>query len=142
MVTTPPSFGTRGILILDIDIATYSIYRFKYFFSLFYSTGEAAEVNKPGGVLEKSNGLQHQKRKLAIFLSYLLDKGVTPQKASIDPTVAFSRRCRRRAAALPDPAPIQACHWDTHHMIWQGLQTSTGNPGGGPRRVGSLVTEV
>ena len=40
--TTPPFFGTRSNLILDIAIAPYSIYNFLYLFSLFYSTGEPA----------------------------------------------------------------------------------------------------
>ena len=47
---TPPYFGTLGSLILDIDISAYSIYWFQYFFSLFYSTGEPTDRDKPWGV--------------------------------------------------------------------------------------------
>ena len=39
-----PSFGTRGSLILDIAIVTYSIHQFLYLFSLLYSTGEPMDV--------------------------------------------------------------------------------------------------
>ena len=68
MVVTPPLFGTQGNLILDIAIATYSIYLFIYFFSLFYSTGEPVDGDKLGGVATKYNVLQHQKLQLALSL--------------------------------------------------------------------------
>ena len=46
--TTPLLFGTRGNLILDIDISSYSNTLFSIFFYLFYSTGETAARYKPG----------------------------------------------------------------------------------------------
>ena len=65
---TPPLFVTQGSLILYIDIATYSINGFLYFFSLFYYTGEPTERDKPGGITTTYNDLQHQKRQLALGL--------------------------------------------------------------------------
>ena len=85
---TPPSCGTQGIIILDIAIAPYSIYRFQDFFSLFYSTGETADGDKPGGVATTPNVLQHQKRQIALLLSHFLDKGVIQKRRAVDPTVA------------------------------------------------------
>ena len=88
MFTTPPSFGTQGRLILGITSDTYSIYRFQYLFSLFYSTGEPADVYKPGGVVVTSNSLQHYKLKFAIFLSHFLDKGVIQKLTDVYPRVS------------------------------------------------------
>ena len=62
LINTPPLFGTQGRLILDIAIATYSIYQFQDLFSLFYSTGEPTDWDNPGGVSTTPNGLYHQKR--------------------------------------------------------------------------------
>ena len=53
---TPALFGTRGSLILDIAIASYSITRFLYYISIFYSTGENVAENKPGGASPTPNG--------------------------------------------------------------------------------------
>ena len=53
---TPPSFVTQGILILGISIASYSITRFFYSISLFYSTGETAAEDKLGGAAPTPNG--------------------------------------------------------------------------------------
>ena len=84
----PSLFVTRGSLILDVAIAPYSIYQSQDFFSLFYSTGEPADGDNPGGVTTASNNLQHQKRQLALFLSHFLDKGITPKRTAVYPTVA------------------------------------------------------
>ena len=74
---TPPLFGTRGRLILDIAVSSNYIYRFIYFFSLFYSTGDPTERYKPGGIATKSNGLQLQKRQLSLFFSHCSIKGLS-----------------------------------------------------------------
>ena len=71
----PPSFGTLGRLLLDITVAPYSIYLFIYFLYLFYSTGEPAGGDNPGDVANIPNGLQRQKRQLAIGLSLCLIRG-------------------------------------------------------------------
>ena len=57
MGTNIPSFGTQVRLILDVAISPYSIYLFIYFFSLFYSIGEPAAGDNPGGAAATSNGL-------------------------------------------------------------------------------------
>ena len=77
---TPPSFGTRGRLILDIPIATYSIYRYIYFFSLFYSTGEPANGDKPRDVVTTLNGLLRHKMQLALGLYHCLIRGLSKKE--------------------------------------------------------------
>ena len=56
MITTPPSFGTLGSLIVDISIASYSTTHFFYYSSLIYYPGKTAARDKPGGTAPASNG--------------------------------------------------------------------------------------
>ena len=88
---TSLSCGTQGIIILDIAIAPYYIYRSQDSFSLFDSTGETADGYKPGGVATTTNGLQNQKQQLTLFLSHLLDKGVIQKRRAVDPTLSSTR---------------------------------------------------
>ena len=57
MVPTPPFFGTQGILILDIAIASYSTNLFFHSFYLFYSTGKTVTRDKPGAAALAPNVL-------------------------------------------------------------------------------------
>ena len=86
----PSLFVTRGSLILDVAIAPYSIYQSQDFFSLFYSTGEPADGDNPGGITATSNGLQHQKGQLALFLSHFPNKGFIQKRTAVDSTVVMT----------------------------------------------------
>ena len=43
--------------------------------------------DNPGGVADTSNGLQQQKRQLALLLSHFLDKEVIQKIIAVDPTI-------------------------------------------------------
>ena len=85
---TPPSFVTRGSLILDIHVTPYYIHQFLYFFSLFHSTGESATRDNPWGITTRFSGLYHQKWNLALCLSHLSIKGLIQKIMTVDYTVA------------------------------------------------------
>ena len=72
---------------MDIAIVPYSIYQFQDFF-LYFTLQVNPRTYNPGGVAATSNGLQHQKRQLALFLSNFLDKGVIQKITAVDTTVA------------------------------------------------------
>ena len=53
---TPPSFGTRCILILDISISSYSTNLFSDTFLYFILQVKTAAGDKPGGATPAPNG--------------------------------------------------------------------------------------
>ena len=57
-----------------------------FFYVLLYR--QTADVEKLGCVAATSNGLQYQKRQLALFLSNFFDEGVIPKITDVDPTAA------------------------------------------------------
>ena len=146
MSHTPPSFGTRGGLILNIAVDPYSIYQFQ-FFPLVYSTGEPVTGSKPGGVSTTFNGLQHQNRHFALGLYHCSIRGLLQKISAVDFTVASNgifpmfpsffclhkdsnhvllaylpgRWLSTHRAAVktpPDPTPTRDLHRDTQHLGW------------------------
>ena len=116
---TPPSFGTRGSLIRDISIASYSTTRFFYSFSLIYSTGKTAAGDKPGGGRPRTKHpvtsetatpryrcLPELKRGATEkYRAYILRKPI--QGFFI---LTFSSFCFRRGSHLPFPDRSPAFH--------------------------------
>ena len=170
MFTIPPLFVTRGSLILDVVISSYSIYQFLYFF-LYFTLRQTRGKRQSRG---RRHHIQRPAAPETVDLARplpLLDKGVTKNRTAVYPTVASTclsllfpyfftlkrmsinppspadlsgRRLPAHSAtdaAPPVPPPNRAHHRDTQDLVLQGLRTDIGHPGGGTRRFGYHATE-
>ena len=80
-----PWFGTRGRLIVDIAVSPCSVYLFLY---LFYSTGEPATGDKPGGGCHIIHRAADPETAAYARTLPLIDKGFLQKRMAIDSTVA------------------------------------------------------
>ena len=162
LIQTPPSLGTRGILIFDIAIASYSTAIFSIIFIYFIlqvkphreTIQEAPTPHQTVNNVRNSNPLgstSSNTRKGGY--GKLSDVGPTEANTGLFhpsffvlwfPTsmpLTFYRPIPHGAAAAapPAPAPTRACHRYVENPGWLGLWAGAGDPGGGARRLQMMI---
>ena len=159
---SPPFFGSRGRLILDIAIDSYSTTLFLLFFLYFIlqlkpwrNTSQGAPPpHQTSGNIGNGNPLRSassNNRKGGY--GKLSDVGPTEANTGLFhpsffvlwfPTsmpLTFYRPIPHGAAAAapPAPAPTRACHRYVENPGWLGLWAGAGDPGGGARRLQMMI---